>query len=68
LAISTINKFTQGDVEGEEDEDSIFLSTASAPDSEVQIGALPVDEDIDYGFDEDAFEECLAEIDDHGPV
>jgi hypothetical protein len=64
------NKFIQGNVDGEEDQDTIFLNTASAPDLDVQSGvvpnaslanaadALPVDEE---------FEEYLAEVDDYGP-
>jgi hypothetical protein len=40
LAISTI-KFTQGDVEDEEDKDTIFLNTSSAPDLGIETGVAP---------------------------
>jgi hypothetical protein len=71
------NKFIQGNVESEEDEDSIFLNTASTLDLDIEIevapnvglavavDALSVDREFDYTFDEDTFEEYFAEVDDH---
>ena len=67
------NKFTQDSVDGG-DESTIFLNTASAPNLGIRsriapnaglaiaAGILPVDKEFDCDFEQDSFEEYLAEV------